>query len=217
MASQSNAHLPLVRSRSKLLTQLGAEVNWGDFLFRRATALFALTIVLLIAAMAIEMTRASWESIVAFGLDFVFGSVWDPVRQVFGALPFIFGTVVSSLLALAISVPISLGIAIYLSELAPGWARTVLGFLVELLAAVPSVVYGVWGTSALAPRLRGPPQPGPAAPRAFLPFCQGPPLGFGMLARGIVLAITSAPTVSPVRGEVLRAVPMPRREGALAL
>src|SRR5690606_29326553 len=217
MASDSNAHLPLVRSRSRVLTHLGADGNWGDFLFRRTTALFALAIVVLIAAMAIEMTRESEESIARFGLDFVFGRVWDPVRQVFGALPFIFGTVVSSLLALTIAVPISLGIAIYLFELAPGWARTVLGFLVELLAAIPSVVYGLWGIFVLAPWLRENVQPALGETLGFLPLFQGPPYGVGMMSAGLILAIMITPTISSISREVFKTIPQAQREAVLAL
>lgn len=193
------------------------EVNWGDLIFRSLTALFALSVVLLLAAMALEMAHASLASMARYGFGFISGRVWDPVHQVFGALPFIWGTVVSSLLALALSVPVSLGIAIYLSELAPSWLRGPVGFLVELLAAVPSVVYGLWGIFALTPWLRDTVEPGLASLFGFLPLFQGPHRGFGMLAGGIILAIMITPTISSVCREVLRAVPLSLREGALAL
>src|SRR5664279_1462047 len=124
----------LVRGRSRLLTRFGREVNWGDFVFHRATALVAAVVIGALAGMAFAMVRASQESIAHFGLGFVFSSVWDPVRDVYGALPFVFGTIASSLLALVFAVPISLGVAIFLSELAPAWVRGPVGFLVELLA-----------------------------------------------------------------------------------
>jgi phosphate transport system permease protein len=207
----------LIRGRSKLLSRFGREVNWGDFVFRRTTALVAALVIAALAAMAIGMVSASYESITKFGLGFVFSSVWDPVRDVYGALPFIFGTIASSLLALVFAVPISLGVAIFLSELAPNWVRGPVGFLVELLAAVPSVVYGLWGIFALAPWLRDTVEPLLARFLGFLPLFQGAQHGFGMLAGGIILAIMITPTISSVSREVLRAVPSALREGALGL
>jgi len=207
----------LIRGRSKLLTRFGREVNWGDFVFRRLTALLAGVVIAALLAMAIAMVTASRQSLAAFGLGFVFSSVWDPVRDVYGALPFVFGTVVSSLLALIIAVPISLGIAIYLSELAHPSLRTPMGFLVELLAAVPSVVYGLWGIFALVPWLRDSVQPLLGKLFGFLPLFQGQQRGFGMLAGGIILAIMITPTISSVSREVLRAVPHALREGAIGL
>ena len=207
----------LIRGRSKLLTRFGREVNWGDFVFRRLTALLAGVVIAALLAMAIAMVTASRQSLAAFGLGFVFSSVWDPVRDVYGALPFVFGTIASSLLALAFAVPISLGVAIFLSELAPSWLRGPVGFLVELLAAVPSVVYGLWGIFALAPWLRDTVEPILGKVLGFLPLFQGPQHGFGMLAGGIILAIMITPTISSVSREVLRAVPSALREGALGL
>jgi phosphate transport system permease protein len=209
--------LSLVRPRSKWLVRFGTEVNWGDFLFRTMTAAFAAALVLCIGAMALEMLRASELSLAEFGFGFIAGTTWDPVREVFGALPFIYGTVVSSVLALAFAIPISLGAAILLSELAPAWLRGPVGFLIELLAAVPSVVYGLWGIFALIPWLREVVEPLLAKTLGFLPLFQGPHQGFGMLAGGIVLAIMITPTISSVSREVLRAVPDSLREGALAL
>jgi phosphate transport system permease protein len=214
----STSHdLSLVRGRSRLLTRFGREVNWGDFVFRRTTALVAGLVIAALAAMAFAMVDASHESIVQFGLGFVFSSVWDPVRDVYGAMPFIFGTIASSLLALVFAVPISLGVAIFLSELAPAWLRGPVGFLVELLAAVPSVVYGLWGIFALAPWLRDSVEPLLGKVFGFLPLFQGAQHGFGMLAGGIILAIMITPTISSVSREVLRAVPSALREGALGL
>jgi phosphate transport system permease protein len=207
----------LIRPRSKLLLALGREANFGDLAFRRLTALFAGSVIVLLVWMAIEMGRASKLSLAAFGLGFLTGSDWNPVRDHYGALPFVFGTVVSSILALCISVPISVGIAIYLSELAHPKLKTPMGFLVELLAAVPSVVYGLWGIFALAPWLRESVEPVLAKTLGFLPLFQGPHQGFGMLAGGIILAIMITPTISSVSREVLRAVPHALREGAIGL
>jgi phosphate transport system permease protein len=213
----TNLDVALVRPRPRFLERLMGEVDVGDVLFRLATALLAGLVLVTLLGIALELMRASSESIAAFGLDFIVRSVWDPVREEFGALPFIYGTVVSSLLALLIAVPISLGIAIFLSELAPGWLRGPAGFLVELLAAVPSVIYGLWGIFALAPWLRETVEPLLGNTLGFLPFFQGPHQGFGMLAGGIILAIMIIPTIASVSREVLRAVPLTLREGAYAL
>ncbi len=207
----------LVRTRPKWLARFGSEVNWGDFAFRIVTATFAAAIIVALAAIAMQMLRASEQSIAEFGLGFITSRVWDPVRETFGALPFIYGTVVSSLLALAMAVPISLGVAILLSELAPAWMRGVMGFLVELLAAVPSVVYGLWGIFALCPWQRDVVEPPHGKSLGVFAFLHGPHQGFGMLAGGMILAIMIIPTVSSVSREVLRAVPESLREGALAL
>lgn len=207
----------LVRHRPRWLARLGPEVNLGDFSFRGATAFFALIVVFVVVAMAIEMWGTSAASIERFGWSFVTGRDWDPVREQFGALPFIYGTLVSSSLALVIAVPISLGVAIFLGELAPPWVRGPIGFLVELLAAVPSVIYGLWGIFALAPFLRNVVEPWLGKWLGFLPLFQGPHQGFGMLAGGVILSIMIIPTISSVSREVLRAVPSIYREGALAL
>jgi phosphate transport system permease protein len=208
---------PLVRTRSAFLARFASELNWGDFLFRRTTALCALLIVAVLALMAVQMTRASALGFWHFGWSFLVGTVWDPGARVFGALPFLYGTVVSSLLALGLAVPVSLGVAIYLSEFAPAWLRTIVGFLVELLAAVPSVVYGLWGVFVLAPWLRDSVEPRLLAHLGFLPWFQGPQHGFGMLCGAVILAIMVTPTVSSVSREVLHAVPLSLREAALAL
>src|SRR5512145_573508 len=191
------------------VSQLETKRRWlkPDSWFRWLTASAGLLLVVLIGAMAFEAYEASKPSILAFGWGFLTGTNWDPVRDDFGALPFIFGTLASSLLALAISVPISFGVAIYLAEWAPAWLREPLGFLVELLAAVASVIYGLWGIFALAPFLREVLEPGLAKTLGFLPFFQGAHQGFGMLAGGIILAIMITPTIASVSREVLKAVP----------
>lgn len=191
--------------------------NWGDLAFRWITAGFAASIVVTLVLMGLEMYRGAALSIEEFGLPFIWSQDWNPVEEEFGALPFIYGTVVSSLVALFISVPISLGVAIFLSEMAPEWVRNPLSFLVELLAAVPSVVYGLWGIFALAPWMRDTIEPALRDTLGFLPLFQGPNQGYGMLSGGIVLAIMITPTISSVAREVLRAVPQTLREAALAL
>lgn len=215
IATSIKADRPPRASLRSLL--LGSEVNLGDRVFRFVTAAFALAIVLGLLAMTLQMMRASALSVQRFGFGFVLGQDWDPVRGSFGALPFIYGTLVSSLLALLIAVPISLGVATYLSELAPEWVRRPFGFMVELLAAIPSVVYGLWGIFVLAPWLREQVQPALASSFGALPFFTGVPRGYGMLAGGLILAIMILPTIASVARDVMRAVPTSFREGALAL
>lgn len=191
--------------------------NIGDSLFRTATAGFAGLVVLTLLLMGYEMWVSSDASIEKFGWRFIWSRDWDPVQEEFGALPFIYGTVVSSMVALTIAVPISFGVAIFLSEMAPKWMRGPLAFLVELLAAVPSVVYGLWGIFALAPWMRDTVEPFLRDTLGFLPLFQGPNQGYGMLSGGIVVAIMITPTISSVSREVLKAVPQTLREAALAL
>jgi phosphate transport system permease protein len=191
--------------------------NRGDTIFRYVASTFAAIIVLTLAAMGLEMIRTAYPSIAEFGWRFVTATDWNPVIDSFGALPFIWGTIVSSLLALLIAVPVAFGVAVFIAELAPVWMRNPAGFMVELLAAVPSVVYGLWGIFALAPLLRETVEPALESTLGFLPFFAGPHQGFGMLAGGIILAIMILPTIASVSREVLYAVPLSLREGALAL
>ncbi len=189
----------------------------GDAIFKTIVAGFAILIIVVLAEMVLEMSKASGASLREFGWSFIVSTNWDPVREKFGALPFIYGTVVSSLLSLMLAVPISVGSAIWISELAPGWIKTPAGFLIELLAAVPSVVYGLWGIFVLAPFLRNTVEPALAKYFGFLPFFRGPHQGFGMLAGGVILAIMITPTITSVSREVMNSVPNVYREGALAL
>jgi phosphate transport system permease protein len=189
----------------------------GDRVFRLLTRGSAVGLAVLALALALEMVRTSWPAIQTFGMRFLVSSTWDPVAEVFGALPFIYGTLLSSLLALLIAAPLSFGAAIYLAEFAPFWIRPPIAFLVEMLAAVPSVVYGLWGIFVLAPLLRTVVQPALGATLGFLPLFQGPPYGIGMLAAGIVLAIMALPFITAVSREVILAVPGTQREAALGL
>lgn len=164
-----------------------------------------------------ELFIGAGLSIDSFGLGFLTASTWDPVNEVFGALPFIFGTLVSSFLALLIAVPFSLGIAIFLSELAPEKLRTPLSFIIELLAAVPSVIIGLWGIFILAPFIRDYLAPPLSTYLGFLPLFQGPMYGLSMLTGGVILAIMIIPITSSISREVIMTVPTHQREGALAL
>ncbi len=187
-----------------------------DALFRSATGAVASVLLLVTAAIAFELLRHSRLSIEKFGLRFWTGKIWDPVSGEFGALPFLWGTLYSSVLALLIAGPVSIGIAVYLSELAPGRLRRPLVFVTELLAAIPSIVYGLWGIFVLVPLVRKLEMGVPEALRR-LPLFSGPPVGVGMLAAVLVLTIMVIPFSSAVAREVLRAVPSSQREAAYAL
>src|SRR6478672_10441503 len=187
-----------------------------EIMFRAGTGAFALVLIALVLAIGVELFRQSQLSIREFGWQFWQTDVWNPVAGQFGARPFIWGTLYSSILAILISTPIALGIAIYISELAPDWLKTPLVFLTELLAAIPSIVYGLWGLFVLVPAVR---QLESATPQWLkaVPLFSGPPLGVGMLAAALILAIMIIPFSSSVAREVLRAVPQAQREGAYAL
>lgn len=163
------------------------------------------------------MVVNSMPSIERYGVGFLFAGEWNPSRGSFGALPFIYGTLVSSLLALLISVPISVGVAIFLVEQAPRSIARPIAFLVELLAAIPSVVYGLWGIFVLAPFIRNHLGVFLESYLGFLPFFQGRLTGIGMLTAGIILAIMITPIITAVTRDVLEAVPVTQREAALAL
>jgi phosphate transport system permease protein len=188
----------------------------GDLTFRVGTGVIASLLVVLVAAIAVLLWRQSQLSIDEFGWQFWRTDTWDPVSGEFGARPFIWGTLYSSFLALLISTPIALGIAIYVSELAPARLQRPLVFLTELLAAIPSIVYGLWGIFVLVPWVRQLQVATPAWLKGT-PLFSGPPLGVGMLAAAIVLAVMVIPFTSSVAREVLKAVPQAQREGAYAL
>jgi phosphate transport system permease protein len=191
--------------------------NRGDALFRILLFLFALMLLLMVATMIVAIAANSRLSIDKFGMTFLTGRSWNPVTGQFGALPFIYGTIVSSLIALLIAVPLSLGVAVFLVEQAPRSLARPIAFLVELLAAIPSVVYGLWAIFVLAPFLRVHVEPLLARWLGWLPFFQGPITGIGLLTGGIILAIMITPIISAVVRDVLSAVPVSQREAALAL
>jgi len=177
---------------------------------------FASVVILLVAGIGIELSRQSALSIRKFGFSFWTSSTWDPVSGEFGALPFIWGTLYSSLIALVLAAPIALGIAIFINEISPRALRQPLSYLTELLAAIPSIVYGLWGIFVLVPIVRKLEMLTPDWMKA-LPLFKGPPLGVGMLSAGIILAIMVVPLTSSVAREILRGVPNTQREAALAL
>lgn len=189
----------------------------GDPLFVWITRVFAFFPVLIALLIGVLLFVGAWPAFKTFHLAFLFNTVWDPVAQQFGALPFLYGTVVSSMLALVLAVPLSLGIAIFLAEFAPRVLRTPLSFSIELLAAIPSVIYGLWGIFFLVPWLRETVEPFLIEWVGFLPLFEGPPYGLGMFAAGVVLAIMIVPIIASISRDVLLAVPNAQREAALAL
>jgi phosphate transport system permease protein len=190
--------------------------RFDDVLFRVGTGLFAVLIIALVVGIGLVLYTDAAGAILKFGWRFWRTEIWDPVAGEFGARPFIWGTLYSSVLALLIAGPIALGIAIYLSELCPAWLRKPLVFLTELLAAIPSIVYGLWGIFVLVPFVRRIEMATPEWMRA-LPLFSGPPLGLGMLSAALLLAIMIVPFSSSIAREVLKAVPQAQREGAYAL
>ena len=177
----------------------------------------ALSVFALIVLIGHELAQGSRLALQKFGWHFLVGSDWDPVNEQFGALPFIFGTLVSSLIALVIAVPISIATAVYLTELAPLWLRQPLTMFIELLAAVPSVILGLWGIFVMVPWLRGHLFPWLQKAFGFLPLFQGPIYGVSMLSAGIILAIMILPIITSISREILRSVPGLQREAAYAL
>lgn len=190
--------------------------NSGDTIFELFLLLMALTLVSLVVLLFIELVTGSFPALPTFGLRFLTSRTWDPVREEFGALPAIYGTIVSSLLALAIAGPVGLFSAIFLAEYSPRWLERPLSFLIELLASIPSVVYGLWGLFVLVPILR--------KVEVFLnqqagslPVFACTPWGIGMLAAVVILAIMILPYTTAVARDVIRAVPRDQREAMLAL
>jgi phosphate transport system permease protein len=191
--------------------------NYGDRVFRLVLTVAALLIPVLLGLLVYELWTGASLAVERFGLEFITSSSWDPVAEEFGAFPLMFGTLLSSLIALLIAVPLSLGVAIYLTEFAPKVVRQPVAFLIGLLAAIPSVVYGLWGIFVLIPVLRSTAFPLLRDIFGFLPFFQGAIYGPSMLAAGIILAIMVMPYIMSVSREVLLAVPNTQREAALAL
>jgi len=191
--------------------QLADSVFYGLVLF---CALAIIGVVGLVLYELVSKSQLSWH---AFGFKFFLGENWDPVNDQFGALPFIYGTVVSSLLALILAVPLAIGVAVFTTEMSPRWLRGPLAFTTELLAAIPSVIYGLWAIFVLVPLLRQYVQPWLARYLGWTGLFEGPPYGIGMLAAGIILAIMIVPIVSSITREVMTAVYQQQREGVLAL
>jgi phosphate transport system permease protein len=191
--------------------------RYGDRTFSSLTLVFALVIVAILLGLVVVLNIDAMPAIRRFGLSFFGSSSWDPVREAFGALPAIYGTLLSSAIGLIIAVPISLGAAIFLVELAPSWLKGPASLVIEMLAAIPSVIIGLWGLFVLVPFVRSPIESWLGSKLGFLPLFQGPPFGVGFLAAGIILAIMVIPIITAVSRDAIRAVPSQQREAMLAL
>jgi len=189
----------------------------SDRIYRRILTAFALALPVLFVVILAVLFVSALPALRQFGPSFLWTSTWDPVAEIYGAAPMIVGTLLSSFLAILIAVPLALGVAIFLTEFAPRWLRQPVAFLVELLAAIPSVVYGLWGVFVLIPFLRTTVVPPLKAVLGWTPFLQGVFYGNSLLAGGVILAIMIVPYIAAVSREVLLAVPGSQREAALAM
>ncbi|MFI5347406.1 MAG: phosphate ABC transporter permease subunit PstC [Elusimicrobiota bacterium] len=205
-SSAERAGLPIAGPRERA----------GDRFFRLLISGFAGLILLAALAMAWQLTRGSLKTWAAFGPKFLWTSTWDPVAEVFGALPFLYGTLVSSFIALLIAVPLGVGSAVFLAELAPRRVSDAISFAIELLAAVPSVILGLMGVFILVPAVRAA-EPFLGQWLGFLPFFRGAPYGVGLLAAGLILSLMILPYITSITREVLLTVPRPLKEGMYAL
>ena len=212
MDGEAVSSSPLSRATASL-----ARRPLGDRVFQWLTVLMALSVFVLIALIGYELASGSHVTLRKFGWRFLTSSDWDPVNEQFGAWPFIFGTVVSSGIALVIAVPLSIATAVYLTEIAAPWIRQVLTLFIELLAAVPSVILGLWGIFVMVPWCRVHLFPWLRDTLGFLPLFKGPIYGVSMLAGGIIIAIMIVPIITSVSREILRSVPGLQREAAYAL
>jgi phosphate transport system permease protein len=215
MTVRSAVGQPGIRSPSSLWARAWRH---GDRLFGGLTLVGIGAVLVLAGAIGLELWAHSALARDRFGLSFLFTSNWDPaLNQSFGALPFIQGTLVTSAVALVLALPVSLGVAVFLAELVPGWLRQPLGLLVELTAAVPSVVFGLWGLFVFIPVLVRPVAESLERTMAWLPLFQGPVYGPSRLAASMILAIMISPTIIAISRDVFRAIPAAQREAALAL
>ena len=195
--------------------------RWGDALFRYGTAAAAASIVVVLAAVVVLLVLDSMPSLQRYGTSFLTTSVWDNVKERFGALPYIYGTLVTSAVALLLALPVGVGAALFVAEFAPRPVRTPIAFSVELLAAIPSIIFGLWGFFVLAPVMRAYVEP--ALQRGFGPLpvigglFKGTPIGKDLLTGGVILAIMILPTIMAISREIILAVPPAQREGMLAL
>ncbi|HLQ69755.1 MAG TPA: phosphate ABC transporter permease subunit PstC [Gemmatimonadales bacterium] len=204
-----------IEGRSRRQSLLSADRS--DRIYRTVLTGLSLALPALILVILGVLFVSSLPALRRFGPSFLWTSTWDPVAEVYGAAPMVFGTLASSLLALLIAVPLALGVAVFLTEFSPRWLRQPVAFLVELLAAIPSVVYGLWGIFILIPFLRSYVVPPLKAVLGWTPFLQGVFYGNSLLAGGIILAIMIVPYIAAVSREVLLAVPTSQREAALAM
>ncbi|HEY3329874.1 MAG TPA: phosphate ABC transporter permease subunit PstC [Capsulimonadaceae bacterium] len=223
IVAQSKNQLPTAPPAApvplKSLTDSSNKSLVGDRVYTGVIFAASLTVLAIIFGIVVLMFKAALPSITKFGVPFFFTSTWDPNKQIFGALPFIFGTLYSSFWALLLAIPVSLGAAIFLSEMAPKWLRTPVGFLIELLAAIPSIVYGIWGVFVMSPwinqHIERPIHDNHTLAQVIL--FQAQPQGSDMLAASLILAIMVTPYITAVSRDILRAIPRVVRDGSYAL
>ncbi len=189
----------------------------ADAFFKGVCRFFALSVIVLMIAIFIVLVKEAMPSIRAFGIGFLFGSTWDPVRSEFGALPAIYGTLISSLIALIIALPVSLGIAVFITEMSPSWLKSLIGVAIELLAAIPSIIYGMWGLFVFAPLFAEHVQPFFIERLGFIPLFAGAPLGIGMFPGGFILAVMIIPFISSVMRDLFQMVPPILKESGYAV
>jgi phosphate transport system permease protein len=211
-----SAVLPISES-AEIEVRSAPRASWGDALFENVTRFFALVVFSLLAAILISLLIGSQVTLEKYGLRFLWNPEWDPVREDFGALVPIYGTLMTSLIALLIGVPVSFGIALFLTELSPNWLKRPLGTAIELLAAIPSIIYGMWGLFVFAPLFQSHLQPALINAFGAIPLFRGPPLGIGMLTAGLILSIMVIPFITAVMRDVFELVPPLLKESAYGL
>lgn len=189
----------------------------GDRIFSNLTLFFAFLVVGILIALVIVLNIRAIPAFKEFGWGFIGGTTWNPVTGVFGALPAIYGTLLSSIIGLIIAIPISIGASIFLIELSPNWLRAPVSFVIEMLAAIPSVIIGLWGIFVMVPFIKAPVETWLGSTLNVIPLFQGPPFGQGFLAAGVILAIMIIPIITAMSRDVIRAVPKSQREAMLAL
>ena len=191
--------------------------GYSDKIFSNLTLFFTIVMVGILVALVFILTRDAMPAINKFGFAFITNRLWNPVKDTFGALPAIYGTLVTSLIGLLIAVPISIGAAIYLVELAPNWLKGPASFIIEMLAAIPSVIIGLWGLYVMVPVVRNNIEKWLGSHLDALPLFQGPPFGVGFLSAGLLLAIMIIPIITAVTRDAMKAVPNEQREAMFAL
>ena len=221
MGRQHQGHVRQSTLGIRKVGHAGRGGGFGDALFFNVTRLFAVVTLLMLAGIVVSLLISSWPSLQKFGLPFLWEREWNPPAEKFGALIPIYGTLVTSFIALIIAIPVSFGIAFFLTELSPVWLRRPLGTAIELLAGIPSIVYGMWGLLVFAPFMAEYVQPALAATLGEMPFVgalfRGPPLGIGLLTAGCILAIMIIPFIAAVMRDVFNVTPPMLKESAYAL
>jgi phosphate transport system permease protein len=197
--------------------QRSRSLNFGDWIFRVLVYACGLAILAVAGYLVYELIAHARPAFDKFGLHFLTGKTWDPVKLIFGALPTIYGTLISSMIAMLLAVPISIGAAIFLAELAPAWLRNPASYVIETLAAIPSVIFGFWGLFILMPVIRDPVEKVLGDHFSWIPLFDGPQFGVGLLCAGVILAIMILPIITSISRDILLAVPNSQREAMLAL